>query len=184
MAILVQFCDDFNLIVSNCEAYNGAESEYTQQARQLEEDFYNLVDIYLDDREIDVERHHSKTVVMSPPREPTSISNTGGEGSPKKQRTTSGGASLAANFNFIQDEEFECEETLSKQAYGREVSSCRSTVLCNGRVKGGSGLWEEMEMGGQLPCTHSGTAASSDDDTVGDSEDDLPSFKDIFSTPS
>ena len=177
--ILVQFCDDFNLIVSNCEAYNGAESEYTEQARQLEAEFYNLVNIYFDDSEIDVERHRSKTVVISPPREPASISNTGGEGSPKKPSAT-GGGSLAANF--VQDEE--CEETLSNQAYGSKVRSCCIAVLCNGEVEGGGGLGEEMEMGGQLPCTHSGTAASSDDDTIGDSEDDLPSFKDIFSTPS
>ena len=49
-----------------------------------------------------------------------------------------------------------------------------------------SGLGEEMmEVGEQLPRTRSGvTAASSDSDTVEDSEDDLPSYKDIFTTPS
>ena len=51
----MQFCEDFDLIVSNCVVYNGEESEYTQQARQLEAEFYNLVDVYFDDSEIDME---------------------------------------------------------------------------------------------------------------------------------
>ena len=174
----MQFCDDFDLIISNCETYNGAESEYTRQVRQLKAEFYNLVDVYFDHSGIGVERHHSRSVTTTPPREPTSSSNMGGEGSPKKSGaaiTTDGSSQEEANV--MQDEEH--EEILSRQA-SSEVGSC-------GEVEDGRGLGEEMEMGGQqLPQRRSwtvGMAASSDVDTE-DSEDDLPSFRDIFSTPS
>ena len=173
--ILVQFCDDFDLIVGNCEAYNGAESEYTQQARELEEEFYNLVGIYFDDSEIKKQQRHSTALVFSPPREPTTSSNVGrGEENPKTPSTAGGGGSLAAKFILRGEED---EEILSNRAYS-EVSSCNTTS------GGAEGDVEETEMEiGRY--THSDMmAASSDDDTVGDSEDDLPSFKDIFSTPS
>lgn len=41
-----QFCSDFELIVTNCEAYNGTESRYTEQAKELKTEFYQLIKIY------------------------------------------------------------------------------------------------------------------------------------------
>ena len=163
----MQFCEDFDLIVSNCVAYNGEESEYTQQARQLEAEFYNLVDVYFDDSEIDMEQHRSlKTVTpITPPREPTESSNTGGESTPKRPTNATTTAANTTGGGGPQEEDFVRDE---------EVEETHS----------GPGE-EMMEVGQQLPCTHSGvTAASSNSDTVEDSEDDLPSYKDIFTTPS
>ena len=187
----MQFCDDFNLIISNCEAYNGAESEYMQEARQLEAEFYNLVDIYFDDSEIDVQRHRSKT--MTPPRGPTTSSpSVGGKGTPKTPRVTGddGGSSgsLAADVVIQDDEREEIPAMGSDQDYGISgASNCCVTVLYSRGVEGGgsgSGL-DERETGGQLPrpCPQM-TLGSSGDETAGDSEDDLPSFRNIFSTPS
>ncbi len=198
LVILVQFCDDFDLIVSNCETYNGAESKYTHQVRQLEAEFYDLVDIYFDDSEIDIQRHRSKTVPIAlPPRGPASSPSTGGEGSPDCPNTLSapgddGGSGSLQEGEFVQDEER--EETPSNQAYC-EVGDCCVTMLCSGEgVEGeGSGVegeggkesGMEMETGGQLPRTRTGmTPGSSGDEMTGDSEDDLPSFRNIFSTPS
>ena len=188
--ILVQFCDDFNLIISNCEAYNGAESEYMQEARQLEAEFYNLVDIYFDDSEIDVQRHRSKTT--TPPRGPTTSSpSAGGKGTPKTPRVTGddgGSGSLAADVVIQDDEHDEIPAMGSDQDYGISgASNCCVTVLYSRGVEGGgsgSGL-EERETGGQPPhpCPRM-TPGSSGDETAGDSEDDLPSFRNIFSTPS
>lgn len=158
MINFVQFCDDFNLIMDNCEAYNGSESEYTQQARELKEEFYNLVGIYFDDSEVEEQQRCSMAMMISPPREPTSSSNTG---------------------PGICDEVG--EEMLSNQGYN-EVNSCSVAVLCGGGAVEGRGVEEtEMETGGHI---HSDVmAAGSDDNSVGDSEEDLPSFKDIFSCP-
>jgi hypothetical protein len=198
LVILVQFCDDFDLIVSNCETYNGAESKYTHQARQLEAEFYDLVDIYFDDSEIDIQRHRSKTVpITPPPRGPASSPSTGGEGSPNSLKTPSatgddGGSGSLQAGEFVQDDER--EETPSNQTYC-EVSDCCVTMLyAEGVVEGGkengvegeggkeSGV--EMEIGGQLPRTRTGmTPGNSGDETTGDSDDDLPSFRNIFSTP-
>ena len=182
----MQFCDDFNLIISNCEAYNGAESVYMQQARQLEAEFYNLVNVYFDDSEIDVQRHCSKTT--TPPRGPTTYSpGAGGKGTPKTPKATGddgSSGSLAADV-IIQDNERE-ETPASDQDNGiSEVSNCCVTMLYSGGVEGGGSGLEEMETGGQLPRPCTGmTPGSSGDETAGDSEDDLPSFRNIFSTPS
>ena len=126
----MQFCDDFNLIISNCEAYNGAESVYMQQARQLEAEFYNLVDVYFDDSEIDVQRHLSK--MTTPPREPTTYSpGAGGKGTPKTPKATGDdgdSGSLAADV-IIQDDERE-ETPVSDQDNGiSEISNCCVTML-------------------------------------------------------
>ena len=45
----MKFCNDFDLIVKNCEAYNGAESEYMEQAKQLETEFHKLVSVHFPD---------------------------------------------------------------------------------------------------------------------------------------
>lgn len=55
-----QFCSDFDLIVYNCEVYNGVESDYSLQARLLAKEFYQLI-----------RKHFSEdtSVVVAPPRQ-------------------------------------------------------------------------------------------------------------------
>lgn len=45
----LQFLDDFDLIISNCEQYNGPDSDLMEQANQLEEKFKELCSEYLPD---------------------------------------------------------------------------------------------------------------------------------------
>ena len=163
-----------------------------QEARQLEAEFYNLVDNYFDDSEIDVQRHRSKTT--TPPQGPTTSSpGAGGKGTyPKTLRVTGedGGisGSLAADVVIQDDEREEIPAMGSDQDYGISgaSNSCVTVLYCRGVEGGGSGSGlEERETGGQppRPCPRM-TPGSSGDETAGDSEDDLPSFRNIFSTPS
>ena len=149
----MQFCDDFDLIVHNCELYNGAESEYTQQARLLEAEFYQLVSIYFDDSE--VEQRHSMLTTTDSPRAPEPTSNPNTTREEIQESPGKGCAHGSSSASLMDDEE----------------------VLCDGEGGHGIELGPEMR---QQTRTHTGTTASSGADTSGDSDDDLPSFMDIF----
>lgn len=47
--IAIQFLDDFDLIIRNCEEYNGPDSEIVEQANELEAKFKELCSEYLPD---------------------------------------------------------------------------------------------------------------------------------------
>ena len=47
--IAIQFLDDFDLIIRNCEEYNGPDSEIVEQANELEAKFKKLYSEYFPD---------------------------------------------------------------------------------------------------------------------------------------
>ena len=45
----MQFRDDFDLIIRNCKEYNGPDSDFMEQAKELEVEFNELCSRYLSD---------------------------------------------------------------------------------------------------------------------------------------
>ena len=164
----MQFCDDFNLIVDNCEALNGERSEYTQQARNMETKFYELVKSYFDDSswKVPVKR---RRYAMSPPKDPTSSSCTGEVSARKPSGSESADLMCVCEGGGLE---------VLKEA-SSEGDNKSNAVASNGD---GHHLGGEIEVETESQACIK-TLASGSEDTFADSEDDLPSFKHMFNTP-